>query len=135
MQEGILLCTDVAARGLDIPEVDWIIQYDPPQDPDTFVHRIGRTARMGKKGEALIFLMPPEETYIDFLSVRKIPIKKLDLGECSSLKILTDVKESLKKKREFFDKVNENKNFFLCFKKKTRKLPFIIFKKKKPHNF
>ena len=37
---GILLCTDVAARGLDIPDVDWIVQYDPPDDPKEYIHRM-----------------------------------------------------------------------------------------------
>lgn len=45
------MCTDVAARGIDIPDVAWIIQFDPPQDPSYFVHRVGRTARAGKKGD------------------------------------------------------------------------------------
>lgn len=56
---GILLCTDVAARGLDIPAVDWIVQYDPPDDPNEYIHRVGRTAR-GETGvgRALLFLLP-----------------------------------------------------------------------------
>ena len=45
------MCTDVCARGLDLPRVDWIVQYDPPEDPSDYTHRIGRTARMGKAGE------------------------------------------------------------------------------------
>ena len=68
---GCLLCTDVAARGLDIPDVQYIVQYDPPQDPSTFVHRVGRTARMGRTGKALVMLLPHETPYIDFLRLRK----------------------------------------------------------------
>jgi len=44
----VLLTTDICARGIDIPNVAWIIQFDPPSDSDQFVHRIGRTARAGK---------------------------------------------------------------------------------------
>eukprot|EP00758_Cryptobia_borreli_P013042 Tbor_TRINITY_DN5800_c0_g2::TRINITY_DN5800_c0_g2_i5::g.6976::m.6976 len=52
---GVLFCTDVAARGLDIPLVEWIVQYDPPLDPTEYIHRIGRTARAGTVGNAVIF--------------------------------------------------------------------------------
>lgn len=55
--EGVvLLTTDLAARGIDIPGVDWIVQFDPPQDSDQFVHRIGRTARAGKQGNSLLLI-------------------------------------------------------------------------------
>jgi ATP-dependent RNA helicase DDX55/SPB4 len=62
--EGVLICTDLVARGVDIPEVDWILQYDPPQDPSFFIHRVGRTARMGREGKSIVFLTPQEDTYI-----------------------------------------------------------------------
>ncbi|CAM6098676.1 unnamed protein product [Calypogeia fissa] len=87
MDACVLFCTDVAARGLDIPGVDWIIQFDPPQDPSVFVHRVGRTARMGRSGNALVYLLPKEDTYVEFLRIRKVPIEerpavttKLDIG-------------------------------------------------------
>lgn len=73
---GVLLATDVAARGLDIPGVEWILQYDPPQDPDSFVHRVGRTARMGSSGSSLAFLLPSEETYVEFLRLRQVALER-----------------------------------------------------------
>ncbi|KAJ1467395.1 P-loop containing nucleoside triphosphate hydrolase protein, partial [Baffinella frigidus] len=68
-RRGVLVCTDVAARGLDFPKIDWIIQYDPPQDVEEYVHRCGRTARMTTGyGDALLFLMPHEDPYVKTLS-------------------------------------------------------------------
>lgn len=75
-RSGVLMCTDIAARGLDIPGVDWIVQFDPPQDPAAFVHRVGRTARMGREGNAIVFLSPNSEaSYVDFLRIRGVEIK------------------------------------------------------------
>ncbi|RIB07190.1 P-loop containing nucleoside triphosphate hydrolase protein [Gigaspora rosea] len=75
---ALLLCTDVAARGLDVPDVDFVIQMDPPQDPKVFAHRCGRTARAGKEGKAIVLLgHGREEVYVDFLKIRKIPLKQL----------------------------------------------------------
>ena len=72
---GILVCTDVAARGIDIPDVDWIIQFDAPKNPDFFVHRVGRTARAGKAGNSLMILRDHEKDYINFLCARGVPVK------------------------------------------------------------
>ncbi|KAI8049712.1 P-loop containing nucleoside triphosphate hydrolase protein [Syncephalis plumigaleata] len=65
--KGVLVCTDVAARGLHLPQVDQIVQYDVPCDIRDYAHRVGRTARLGKEGDALLFLLPSEMAYVDIL--------------------------------------------------------------------
>lgn len=75
---GVLFCTDVAARGLDIPNVDWILQFDPPVDPTEYIHRIGRTARAGQVGSALIFLTPEEGTFVAYLARFGLRLEKYD---------------------------------------------------------
>ncbi|CAO1620908.1 unnamed protein product [Parajaminaea phylloscopi] len=60
-QHAVLFATDIAARGLDFPAVDWVLQLDAPEDADTYVHRVGRTARYQSKGNSLLFLLPSEE--------------------------------------------------------------------------
>uniref|UniRef100_A0A665UA76 ATP-dependent RNA helicase n=1 Tax=Echeneis naucrates TaxID=173247 RepID=A0A665UA76_ECHNA len=78
LKSGILVCTDVMARGIDIPDVHWVLQYDPPSSASAFVHRCGRTARIGNQGNALVFLLPMEESYINFLSInQKCPLQKM----------------------------------------------------------
>lgn len=78
-KQGILICTDVAARGLDIPSVDWIIQFDPPDDPREYIHRVGRTAR-GKdgQGKSLMFLTPNELGFLRYLKAAKVPLNEYE---------------------------------------------------------
>ncbi|XP_037016817.2 ATP-dependent RNA helicase DDX55 [Artibeus jamaicensis] len=80
LQSGILVCTDVMARGIDIPEVNWVLQYDPPSSASAFVHRCGRTARIGHGGSALVLLLPMEESYVSFLAInQKCPLQEMAL--------------------------------------------------------
>ena len=73
LEKGILLCTDVAQRGLDFPDVDWVIQFDPPHDPSEYLHRVGRTARgANKKGKALLVLIPCEIGMVRYLKSYKV---------------------------------------------------------------
>ena len=61
MSHAVLFATDIAARGLDFPSVDWVVQLDAPEDAETYIHRVGRTARYESKGKGLLFLLPSEE--------------------------------------------------------------------------
>jgi ATP-dependent RNA helicase DDX55/SPB4 len=78
---GALFCTDVAARGLDVDNVDWVVQVDAPQDPSQFVHRVGRSARAGRKGSSLVFLTEKEEAYVDLLANRQVRLIELPSTE------------------------------------------------------
>ncbi|CAA7034643.1 unnamed protein product [Microthlaspi erraticum] len=87
-ETGVLLCTNVAARGLDIPHVDWIVQYDPPDDPTEYIHRVGRTARgEGAKGKALLVLTPDELQFIQYLKAAKIPVEQHEFEEGKLLNV------------------------------------------------
>uniref|UniRef100_A0A7N6BQW5 ATP-dependent RNA helicase n=1 Tax=Anabas testudineus TaxID=64144 RepID=A0A7N6BQW5_ANATE len=91
---GILLCTDVAARGLDIPEVDWIVQYDPPDDPKEYIHRVGRTARgINGRGHALLILRPEELGFLRFLKQAKVPLSEFEF----SWSKISDIQSQLEK--------------------------------------
>ncbi|XP_041481144.1 probable ATP-dependent RNA helicase DDX31 [Lytechinus variegatus] len=83
-RKGVLLCTDVAARGLDLPKVKWIVQYNIPGSAADYVHRVGRTARIGKEGQALLFLAPSEVDYIRILEEQHIRINELPLDDILS---------------------------------------------------
>ncbi|XP_068823648.1 ATP-dependent RNA helicase DDX18 isoform X1 [Capricornis sumatraensis] len=99
---GILLCTDVAARGLDIPEVDWIVQYDPPDDPKEYIHRVGRTARgLNGRGHALLILRPEELGFLRYLKQSKVPLSEFEF----SWSKISDIQSQLEKLIE--------KNYFL----------------------
>ncbi|KAG5466988.1 hypothetical protein LSCM1_01166 [Leishmania martiniquensis] len=94
----VLVCTDVAARGLDIPEVGVVLQYDPPVDPNTFIHRIGRTARMGRSGASLVFLMPQELEYINFMRLQNVVLQALD-EERDSIDAAADLVRNMSARR------------------------------------
>lgn len=76
--EAVLFATDIAARGLDIPAVHWVIQLDCPEDANTYIHRAGRTARYQKNGQSLLVLLPSEEQeMIKALEEKRIPINRI----------------------------------------------------------
>uniref|UniRef100_A0A8C1YTB3 ATP-dependent RNA helicase n=1 Tax=Cyprinus carpio TaxID=7962 RepID=A0A8C1YTB3_CYPCA len=78
---AVLFATDIAARGLDFPAVNWVLQFDCPEDANTYIHRVGRTARYKEGGEALLVLLPSEEKgMIAQLQDKKVPINKIKVN-------------------------------------------------------
>jgi ATP-dependent RNA helicase DDX18/HAS1 len=78
-ENGILICTDVAARGLDIPAVDFIVQFDPPDNAKDYIHRVGRTARgTDTKGRSLMFLQPNEVGFLSHLKAARVPVVEFE---------------------------------------------------------
>jgi ATP-dependent RNA helicase DDX18/HAS1 len=103
-QSGTLICTDVAARGLDIPEVDWVIQFDPPDDPRDYIHRVGRTARGANgKGRSLMFLLPSEVGFLKLLKESRVPLVEFELPSNKILNIQSQL-EALINKNYYLNK-------------------------------
>ncbi|KAF2495953.1 P-loop containing nucleoside triphosphate hydrolase protein [Lophium mytilinum] len=81
-KNSCLFATDVAARGLDFPAVDWVVQVDCPEDVDTYIHRVGRTARYERDGKAVLFLAPSEEeAMLERLMQKKVPIERINIRQ------------------------------------------------------
>jgi len=79
--QAVMFATDIAARGLDFPSVDWVVQYDCPEDATTYLHRVGRTARNAAVGQSLLVLLPNEEPGMaQQLRAHKIPIEKIEVN-------------------------------------------------------
>ncbi|KAI0455103.1 ATP-dependent rRNA helicase SPB4 [Xylaria acuta] len=111
-EPSILLTTDVAARGLDFPAVDFVLQIDPPTDPKTFLHRCGRAGRAGRRGLSVVLLQPEESDYIPFLEVRKTPIAPfmqfdITISDLEADQTTTQIRDQVKKDRALYDKAQK----------------------------
>jgi ATP-dependent RNA helicase DDX10/DBP4 len=85
---SVLLATDIAARGLDFPAVDWVLQVDAPEDAETYIHRVGRTARYEKSGKGLLFLMPSEEEGMKAALTKKdLKVEKINVKGSKTMEI------------------------------------------------
>lgn len=76
----VLFATDVAARGLDFPAVDWVVQADCPDGPTNYIHRVGRTARFKNSGRALLLVLPSEQAIIPKLQEARVPLKRVSMN-------------------------------------------------------
>ncbi|MCF6257119.1 MAG: DEAD/DEAH box helicase [Gammaproteobacteria bacterium] len=84
----ILVATDVAARGLDVERISHVVNYDIPYDTEAYVHRIGRTGRAGRKGDAILFVAPREKRLL--YSIEQATRKKIERMELPSTEIIND---------------------------------------------
>ncbi|PCJ23518.1 MAG: ATP-dependent RNA helicase, partial [SAR86 cluster bacterium] len=84
----ILVATDVAARGLDVDRVSHVINYDIPYDTEAYIHRIGRTGRAGRQGDAILFVAPRERRILS--AIEKATSKKIEMMELPSTKLIND---------------------------------------------
>ena len=99
----ILIATDVAARGIDVDDVDIVINFDVPQDVEYYVHRIGRTGRAGKSGRAVTFVSPRDFTKLrEIQKYAKVQIPRMpvptesDVAETRTRSVLEKVRETIK---------------------------------------
>jgi ATP-dependent RNA helicase DeaD len=84
----ILVATDVAARGLDVERISHVINYDIPYDTEAYVHRIGRTGRAGRTGDAILFVAPRERRMLS--AIEKATRQKIDIMELPSTELIND---------------------------------------------
>ncbi|VAW93011.1 DEAD-box ATP-dependent RNA helicase DeaD (= CshA) [hydrothermal vent metagenome] len=84
----ILVATDVAARGLDVPRISHVVNYDIPYDTEAYVHRIGRTGRAGKKGDAILFVAPREKGMLK--AIERATKQSIDIMELPSTELIND---------------------------------------------
>ncbi|XP_058215844.1 DEAD-box ATP-dependent RNA helicase 17 isoform X1 [Rhododendron vialii] len=96
-KSALLLSTDVAARGLDFPKVRCIIQYDSPGEATEYVHRVGRTARLGERGDSLLFLQPVEMDYLQELEKHGVSLTEYPLLKVFDSFPLYSQKQKVKK--------------------------------------
>ena len=84
----ILIATDVAARGLDVPRISHVVNYDVPYDTETYIHRIGRTGRAGREGDAILFVAPREKRILQ--QIERATKQKIEMLEMPSTEIINN---------------------------------------------
>ena len=108
----ILVATDVAARGLDVKRISHVINFDIPYDTEAYVHRIGRTGRAGRSGDAILFVAPREKRIL--YSIEKATRQKIELLEMPSTKVINDKRiERFKQRITDTLEADDNLEFFL----------------------
>lgn len=111
-KHAYLFATDVASRGIDFPAVDWVIQVDIPEDTDTYIHRVGRTARYKYKGSSLLMVQPHEMKFVERLTKLNINMKKLKANPNRTLSITSALQRI---NAESSDLMHLAQRAFICY--------------------
>jgi len=106
----IIVATDVAARGLDVERVSHVVNYDIPYDTEAYVHRIGRTGRAGRQGDAILFVAPREKRLLS--AIEKATRKKIELMELPTTELINDKRIAKFKQRITDTLATEDLGFF-----------------------
>jgi len=106
----ILIATDVAARGLDVPRISHVVNYDVPYDTETYVHRIGRTGRAGKQGDAILFVAPREKRMLS--AIERATRQKIERMELPSTELINDKRIASFKQKITDTLANEDLSLF-----------------------
>ncbi len=106
----IIVATDVAARGLDVERISHVVNYDIPYDTEAYIHRIGRTGRAGREGDAILFVAPREKRMLS--AIEKATHKKIERMELPSTELINDARIARFKQRISDTLANENIDFF-----------------------
>ena len=106
----ILVATDVAARGLDVKRVSHVVNYDIPYDTEAYVHRIGRTGRAGREGDAILFVAPREKRMLS--AIERATKKKIEIMELPSTELINDKRISNFKQKITDTLANEDLNLY-----------------------
>jgi ATP-dependent RNA helicase DDX55/SPB4 len=130
MAPAVLLTTDVLARGIDIPDIDLVVQLDPPTQPKDFIHRCGRSGRAGKRGMAITFLNEgSEEDYVKYLGIQgtKVDVYPAapEVTDAEPKKAIAGIRQVLMQKRELHDR--SQKAFVSWVQSYCKTLPADIF--------
>jgi ATP-dependent RNA helicase DDX55/SPB4 len=127
---AILLTTDVLARGIDIPDIDLVVQLDPPTQPKDFIHRCGRSGRAGKRGMAITFLSDgSEEDYVKYLDIQGTKVEQFpntpEMNDVEAEEATESIRNQLLSKRELHDR--SQKAFVSWVQAYTKTLPADVF--------
>merc|ERR1712228_252542 len=112
---AILICTEVASRGLDFGNIDWVINFDVPSDTKSYIHRVGRAARLGQKGNSITFLTENEIGFVEELKAVNIDCKKLGVHTKQLKPINGAFQTILSKDERMMELAKKSFNSYLAF--------------------